>query len=221
MTDAEDAPVIVCLPNGPFQENCYLIGDPDSNDAVIVDPGEDSDMFLDALRQRGWHLEGIWLTHAHVDHVTGVAAVKEATGAPVYLHPDDRQLYDHVAEQGAWLGLPAETAAPPAPDHELHHGDRLTVGRFEFLVRHTPGHSPGSVSFVGHGAVFGGDVLFRESVGRVDLPGGDGATLMATIRDHFLTLPENTVVHSGHGPLTTIGYERDRNPFLTGAAPLA
>ena len=221
MTDTNDAPVIVCLPNGPFLENCYLIGDPDTNDAVIVDPGEDSDMFLDALRQRGWHLESIWLTHAHVDHVTGVAAVKEATGAPVYLHPDDRQLYDHVVEQGAWLGLPAEAAAAPAPDHELHHGDRLTVGRFEFLVRHTPGHSPGSVSFVGHGVVFGGDVLFRESVGRVDLPGGDGATLMATIRDHFLTLPENTVVHSGHGPLTTIGYERDRNPFLTGAHPLA
>jgi len=219
MTDTEDAPVIVCLTNGQFEENCYLIGDPSSNDAVIVDPGEDSGMFLDAIKQRGWHLKGIWLTHAHVDHVTGVAAVKQATGVPVYLHPDDRQLYDHVAEQGAWLGLRAEPA--PAPDHELHHGDRLTVGRFEFLVRHTPGHSPGSVSFVGHGAVFGGDVLFRESVGRVDLPGGDATTLMATIRDHFLTLPENTVVYSGHGPPTTIGYERDRNPFLTGVFPLA
>ncbi len=156
MTDTEDGPVIVCLTNGQFQENCYLIGDPDSNAAVIVDPGEDSDMFLEAIRQRGWHLEGIWLTHAHVDHITGVAAVKEATGAPIYLHPEDRQLYDHVAEQGAWLGLRAEPA--PAPDHELHDGDRLTVGRFEFLVRHTPGHSPGSVSFVEHVAAEHGSV---------------------------------------------------------------
>ena len=90
MTDTQDGPVIVCLTNGPFEENCYLIGDPESNDAVIVDPGEDSAMFLDALEQRGWHLEGIWLTHAHVDHITGVAAVKQASGAPVYLHADDR-----------------------------------------------------------------------------------------------------------------------------------
>lgn len=219
MTATEAAPVIVCLPNGQFQENCYLIGDPDSKDSVIIDPGEDTDQFLDVIRQRGWNLKGIWLTHAHVDHITGVAAVKEATGAPVYLHPDDRQLYDHVAEQASWLGLRAQPV--PAPDHDLHHDDHLTVGRFQFQVRHTPGHSPGSVSFVGHGVVFGGDVLFRESVGRVDLPGGDAATLLATIRDHFLTLPENTVVHSGHGPLTTIGYERDRNVFLTGEYPLA
>ena len=137
----------------------------------------------------------VWLTHAHVDHVAGVAAVKEATGVPIYLHPGDRPLYDQVVTQGAWLGLPATN--PPPPDRDLHDGDRLSVGRFEFTVTHTPGHSPGSVSLHRDGVIFGGDVLFRESVGRVDLPGGDAATLLASIRDHFLTLPDDTVA-SGH-----------------------
>ena len=171
------------------------------------------------LEKRNWHLRAVWLTPAHVDHVMGVAAITAATEVPVSLHPDDRPLYDHAAEQAAWMGLTVDPL--PTPDVALADGDTVSVGRFDFLVRHTPGHSPGSVSFIGHGVVFGGDVLFRESVGRVDLPGGDGATLLATIRDRFLTLPEATVVHSGHGPLTTIGYERDRNPFLNGVFPLA
>jgi len=219
MTEHADGPAIVCLPNGQFQENCYLVADEQSGDAVVIDPGEDSDLFLAEVEKRGWRLRGVWLTHAHVDHVMGVTAIKTATGVPVALHPEDRPLYDHVVEQGAWMGLTVD--ALPVPDQDLADGDTIAVGRFEFLVRHTPGHSPGSVSFIGHGVVFGGDVLFRESVGRVDLPGGDATTLLATIRDRFLTLPETTVVHSGHGPLTTIGYERDRNPFLTGVYPLA
>lgn len=218
MTDQE-RPEIVCLTNGQFEENCYLVADPASGEAVIIDPGEDAAMFLAELDRRGWTLQAVWLTHAHVDHVAGVAAVKEATGVPIYLHPGDRPLYDQVVAQGAWLGLPATN--PPPPDHDLHDGDRLSVGRFEFTVTHTPGHSPGSVSLHRDGVIFGGDVLFRESVGRVDLPGGDAATLLASIRDHFLTLPDDTVVYSGHGPLTTVGHERARNPFLTGSYPLA
>jgi hydroxyacylglutathione hydrolase len=215
----QDSPEIVCLTNGQFQENCYLVADPASGEAVIIDPGEDTAMFFTELDRHGWTLQAIWLTHAHVDHVAGVAAVKATTGVPVYLHPNDRPLYDQVSAQGAWLGMQAPN--PPPPDRELRDGDRLSVGRFEFTVTDTPGHSPGSVSFHGDGVVFGGDVLFRDSVGRIDLPGGDAATLLASIRDRFLTLSDETVVYSGHGPPTTIGYERTRNPFLTGAIPLA
>jgi glyoxylase-like metal-dependent hydrolase (beta-lactamase superfamily II) len=145
----------------------------------------------------------------------GVGAVQGATGAPIYLHPLDRNLYDSLPQYAAWVGM--ELEAPPPPQFELGAGQVLRVGELEFAVRFTPGHSPGSVSFLGHGLIFGGDVLFNGSVGRTDLPGGDPATLMASIQSEFLSLPDSTVVHSGHGLDTTIGLERLTNPFLTGA----
>jgi hydroxyacylglutathione hydrolase len=206
---------VVALPNGQFVENCWLIADPRSGDAVMVDPGEEPGMFLAELDTRRWTLRAIWLTHAHIDHILGVAAVKRATGAPVYLHPGDRPLYDALPEQGAWFGI--RTDPPPPPDQPLVPGQQLTVGGLEFTVRHTPGHSPGSVSFLGQGTIFGGDVLFNGSIGRTDLPGGDFATLMRSIQRDFLSLPDSTVVRSGHGPETTVGIERLTNPFLTGA----
>jgi len=206
---------IVGLPNGQFAENCWLVADPRTGEAVMVDPGEDSGGFLGELARRDWSLRAIWLTHAHIDHILGVAAVKQATGAPVYLHPDDRPLYDALPDQGAWFGIRADR--PPPPDHPLTAGQRLRVGGLEFMVRHTPGHSPGSVSFLGYGTIFGGDVLFNGSIGRSDLPGGDFATLMRSIQRDFLSLPDSTIVRSGHGPETTIGVERLTNPFLTGA----
>ena len=128
---------------------------------------------------------------------------------------NDRQLYEALPQFGEWIGL--QVGAPPAPEHELQPGERLRVGRCEFEVRHTPGHSPGSVSFVGNAVVFGGDVLFNGSIGRTDLPGGDHPTLLASIQTHFLSLPDSTVVYSGHGPETTIGVERLTNPWLTGS----
>jgi glyoxylase-like metal-dependent hydrolase (beta-lactamase superfamily II) len=134
---------------------------------------------------------------------------------PIHLHPLDRRIYDALPQFGAWLGM--ELEPPPPPDVALEAGARLGVGGLEFEVRFTPGHSPGSVSFVGQGMVFGGDVLFNGSVGRTDLPGGDFATLMSTINSQFLSLPDSTVVHSGHGPDTTIGIERLTNPFITGS----
>jgi hydroxyacylglutathione hydrolase len=206
---------VVSLVNGQFAENCYLLADRESGDAVMIDPGEEAAMFLRALDQRGWNLRDIWLTHAHVDHIMGVAAVHGRTGSPIHLHPLDRPLYEALPEYGAWIGMQLDR--PPAPSHELRAGQVLRVGRFSFTVRPTPGHSPGSVSFLGEGMIFGGDVLFSGSIGRTDLPGGDMATLMATIQSEFLTLPDSTVVHSGHGPDTTIGVERLTNPFLTGA----
>jgi glyoxylase-like metal-dependent hydrolase (beta-lactamase superfamily II) len=206
---------VVAMPNGQLAENCYLIADRSTGEAVIIDPGEESAMFLAELDTRGWSLKGIWLTHAHVDHIMGVGAVRRATGAPVHLHPLDRPLYDALPQYGAWLGMRLES--PPAPDVELRPGTQIRVGRQAFDVRFTPGHSPGSVSFVGHGMVFGGDVLFNGSIGRTDLPGGDFATLMSTLQSQFLSLPDSTVVHSGHGPDTTVGIERLTNPFLTGS----
>lgn len=211
-------PEIVVIPNGQFMENCLLVADPEAHRAAIVDPGEEHGQFLAELGRRGWTLDAIWLTHAHIDHVLGVNEVKAATGAPIHLHPLDRPLYDAVAEQARWFGFDAAPLAPP--DVDLADGDTLTVGQVAFTVRHTPGHSPGSVSLVGDEMIIGGDVLFQGSIGRTDLPGGDYGTLMDSIQRHFLSLPDSVTVYTGHGPTTTIGAERRTNPFLTGAARL-
>jgi hydroxyacylglutathione hydrolase len=206
---------VVSMPNGQFAENCYLVADQTTGEAVMIDPGQEPATFLAALEKHGWILRSIWLTHAHIDHIMGVGAVHRATGAPIYLHPLDRPLYNALPEFGAWVGMQLEI--PPGPHVDLVAGQNLEVGGLQFSVRFTPGHSPGSVSFLGEGRIFGGDVLFNGSMGRTDLPGGDTATLMASIQSEFLSLPDSTIVHSGHGPDTTIGMERLTNPFLTGA----
>ena len=206
---------IEAVPNGRFLENCYLVVDEAEGVSAIVDPGEDSRLIAERVAALGTHPEAIWLTHAHIDHVLGVAALKRATSVPVYLHPADRVLYDHVATQAEAFGMRAEPL--PAPDRALAHGDVLRVGRLSFAVRHAPGHSPGSVCLVGEGVVLAGDVLFRESIGRTDLFGGDFDTLLASIERELLSLPDETIVYSGHGPPTTIGHERRHNPFITRA----
>jgi glyoxylase-like metal-dependent hydrolase (beta-lactamase superfamily II) len=206
---------VVPIPGGPFVENCYLVIDEQAKACAIIDPGEQSGLVLHTLQASGATPVGIWLTHAHLDHVLGVPAVAAVTGAPVYLHPDDRELYDAVPDQAAWFGLTADPLTPP--DRTLAAGDRLKVGGLEFTVRHAPGHSPGHVVFEGGGAVFGGDVLFQGSIGRTDLPGGDFDTLIDSIARELLVLPDSTIVYPGHGPPTTIGAERHSNPFLRAA----
>ncbi len=202
---------------GPFQENCYLVGDGITRDAVLIDPGDEAERLLAAVAQDAWTLRAIWVTHGHVDHVGGIAAVKRAVDVPVYLHPADRPLYDRAAAQGAQFGLRVET--PPPPEHPLAEGDVMTVGNLSFGVIHVPGHAPGHVAFVGHGAVFGGDCLFAGSIGRTDLPLSDPPALARSL-ERFAGLPEQTVVYPGHGPATTIREELRSNPFLTGAARL-
>jgi glyoxylase-like metal-dependent hydrolase (beta-lactamase superfamily II) len=204
---------VVAIPNGTFAQNCYLVHPRGSSDAAIVDPGEESARILAEAARRGLRITAIWLTHAHIDHVLGVAAVRAATGAPISLHPSDRPFYDNAPTQGLMFGI--QVAPLPAPDVELHHGDVLTLGDVALEVRHVPGHSPGHVVLVAPGLVLGGDVLFAGSIGRTDLPGGDLETLLDGIRRELLTLPDETVVYSGHGPPTTIGVERNTNPFLT------
>lgn len=209
---------VIGIPNGAFQENCYILADADTRDAVLIDPGEEYELFLDRLTSAQLALHEIWLTHAHLDHVQGIAGVVRATGVPVLLHSLDYPLYENAVQQGRWFGIEVD---PPTPiDRELADGDRLAVGGLEFEVRHVPGHSPGSVAFVGHGVAFVGDAVFAGSIGRVDLPGGDGQTLLASIRKRLLTLPDETVLYSGHGPKTSVGAERASNPFLTGVVKL-
>ena len=207
---------VVPIPNGAFSQNCYLVHPAGSREAAVVDPGEESDRVLREARSRGLDIRAIWLTHAHVDHIMGVAAVREATGAPVYLHPADRPLYDNLPAQALWFGL--RLPAPPPPDHDLAHGDRLRLGDVELEVRHVPGHSPGHVVLVGPGCALVGDVVFAGSIGRTDLPGGDLDALLGGIHREVLTLPDETVLYPGHGPVTTVGQERRANPFLGGQA---
>ena len=206
------APEVVCLTNGSFAENCYVVADPLTREAVIVDPGEESSLFLKRLRIEGWNLTSIWLTHAHLDHIAGVKDVKAASNVPVLLHPADRQLYDAAPRQAAMFGLTMD--APPPPDGELAEGQTVRVGAHEFAVLHTPGHTPGHVSFAGHGMVLSGDCLFAGSIGRTDLPGGDTDTLVSSIKRKLYALPGDTIVLSGHGPATTIGEEKLHNPFV-------
>lgn len=208
------APRIVVIPNGQFAQNCYLLAPEGAAEGVVVDPGEEAGRILARARHEGIRIAAIWLTHAHIDHVLGVGVVRDATAAPIYLHPADRSLYEAMPEQARWFGL--DVPAAPPPDHPLGHGDRLRLGELEIEVRHAPGHSPGSVCFVGPGFVLGGDVLFQGSIGRTDLPGGDFDQLIGSIRTQLLTLPDDTVVYSGHGPATTVGAERAGNPFLRG-----
>jgi len=206
---------VVQIPNGQFVENCYFVIDEATAECAIIDPGEEAGLIAHKLQAEGVRPVGIWLTHAHLDHVLGVSRVREETGAPVYLHPADRPLYDAAPQQGAAFGIPAPRLAPP--DRSFAHGDELRVGKLTFTVRHVPGHSPGHVAVVGHGAVFAGDVLFQGSIGRTDLPGGDFDALIGSIGRELLVLPDSTIVYPGHGPETTIGAERQSNPFLTGA----
>ena len=206
---------IVQIPNGQFVENCYFVIDEATAECAIIDPGEEAGLIAHKLAAERVRPVGIWLTHAHIDHVLGVPRLKAETGAPVYLHQADRVLYDHVPEQAFAFGMHAEPL--PAPDRDLFRGDELRVGGLAFRVRHAPGHSPGSVVFEGEGVAFDGDVLFQGSIGRTDLPGGDFDTLLKSIERELLTLPDSTIVYSGHGPETTVGRERRANPFLTGA----
>ncbi len=205
---------------GMFQVNCVVLGDASSSKAIVVDPGEEADRIVRRVEELGLTVEAIVLTHAHLDHVLGVAGVKDATGAPVLLHAADRELYDALPEQARAFGGSAE--AGPPPDGELVPGEPVTVGGITLEVRHTPGHSPGGVTLVwrgegeGEGLVLPGDAVFAGSIGRTDLWGGDFRTLIASIEAQILTLPAGYRVIPGHGPETTVGAEAQYNPFLTG-----
>lgn len=200
---------------GPFQANCVLLGCPATGEAIVVDPGDEGGRVVQRLQRLGWSAKRILLTHAHIDHVGGVQAVRLSSGAPVALHPDDRPLFDRVGPQGMAFGL--STEQPDPPDEELADGGEITFGAgHRLVVLHTPGHSPGGVCLhlPDANVLVAGDTLFAGSIGRTDLWGGDHATLIRSIRERLLELPPATRVICGHGPETTIGDEAQRNPFV-------
>jgi glyoxylase-like metal-dependent hydrolase (beta-lactamase superfamily II) len=200
---------------GPLQENCWLLADPVSGKAVLVDPGDESEVLLAAVDATGCALEAIWLTHAHFDHVGGVAGVVAARPVPIWVHPADAVLYANAASSAARWGVVIDN--PPPADHELAEGDRVQLGSYHFDVWHLPGHAPGHVAFIGHGLCFSGDLLFAGSIGRTDLPLCDPTAMQQSLL-RMAKLDAETRVFPGHGVHTTIGRELASNPFLRGTA---
>ncbi len=200
---------------GAFQENAYLVIDETTNDAVFIDPGDEPEVLIELVRTSGATLRAIWLTHAHLDHVGGIAGLLRVWKVPVHMHPADRPVLERAPVSAAMYGMPFE--APGTPDVFIDDGQRLTIGTLSFDVVHTPGHAPGHVVFRNGTTMFGGDLLFAGSIGRTDLPYADPAAMEESL-DKISQWDDATVVHPGHGPSTTIGHEKASNPFLTGMA---
>jgi hydroxyacylglutathione hydrolase len=206
----------------PFMKNGFVLGCEETREGVLIDPGDEVDELLEIISAERLTINAILLTHAHMDHIVGVGPAKEALQAPVYLHPDDLELYNHAVDQGLMFGL--EVEQPPPVDAFYRPNSRFTFGRYEVHVHHTPGHSPGGVCLqVGraddptHGTLLiVGDTLFAGSIGRTDLPGGDLDVLLRSIRAVLFAFGDDAIVWPGHGPKTTIGQERRANPFLVG-----
>ncbi len=198
---------------GPIRTNIYLVGCAETKSGAIIDAGGDSAAVLECAEERGLEIDKILQTHAHVDHVGGLSEMKDETGAPIYLHPDELEMYRAAPRQGQMFGIAIEPL--PEPDVFVEEGDRVEIGELEAQVLHLPGHSPGGVGyhFEEEGVIFSGDVLFAGSIGRVDLPGADRDEMEASL-ERLAELPDTTRVLSGHGPETTIGQEKQKNPFL-------
>jgi hydroxyacylglutathione hydrolase len=204
------------IPVGLLQCNCSIFGDEQSREAIVVDPGDNIDRILAILARHSLKVKAIVITHAHIDHIGGAAKLKAATGAPVYMNARDQELYDHLDVQASWLEM--KTPEKTSIDTEAREGDTLALGDSVFHVLETPGHTQGSISLwiPAENKLIAGDTLFRDSIGRTDLPGGDGRQILRSIENKLMTLPEDAVVIAGHGPSTTIGREKERNPFLRG-----
>ena len=207
---------IVSFTLGPVVTNAYLVADPDTREAVVIDPADEGKRIVAEAEKRGWRIGNIWLTHAHFDHLAGAGGVADSVNPPpvVALHPEDYSLW---RMQGGALFFGMRIDDPgPEPAIDLQHGQILKLGAHKFEVRHTPGHTRGHVVFycAEEAVVFCGDVVFYGSIGRTDLPGGDYKTLIDSIGTQILTLPDETRLLNGHGPETTVGRERQYNPFL-------
>jgi glyoxylase-like metal-dependent hydrolase (beta-lactamase superfamily II) len=201
-----------CLQAGPLLANCYILGDEKSGKAIVVDPGGDSADILAVVSGQGFKVEFIILTHGHIDHIGGVREIKKATGARIVIHEKDSQMLLSSRENlSEYLG---RGITQPEADVKLKGGEKLMVGSLELEIIHTPGHTPGSICIKTGNLVFTGDTLFAGSVGRTDFPGGSYDELLNSIKYKLLTQADDTIIYPGHGIKTTIGQERDTNPFL-------
>lgn len=199
---------------GPLQCNCSIVGDEASREAIVIDPGDEIESILAIIREHNLTVKQIVVTHAHIDHVGGAMKLKTATGAPILLNENDTALLKMLDVQAAWLGMrsPGEVTI----DRSLREGDKVSAGSHEAQVIHTPGHTEGSICllFAPEKTLIAGDTLFAGSIGRTDLPGGNYKKIIDSLQGKLLALPDETLVVPGHGPTTTIGEERDSNPFL-------
>jgi hydroxyacylglutathione hydrolase len=213
------------LPVGWLACNCSVVGDSESREAIVIDPGDEVERILEIIRRHNLSVRAILNTHAHIDHVGGLRRLREATGAPVLMHEGDLELYKHLDVQAQMIGMPA----PPMTEVDalVREGDTVRWGNLAARVLHTPGHTPGSICLhlereasggeaaaAAAGKLFAGDTLFAGSIGRTDLWGGSFEEIMRSLRGKLLALPDDTLVYPGHGPATTIGEERASNPFL-------
>jgi hydroxyacylglutathione hydrolase len=202
------------LPVGALQCNCSILGDESSGEAIVVDPGDEIQRIRQILERHHLTVKQIIITHAHIDHIAGAAKLKALTGAPVLYNPNDLPLVKMMDMQAGWLGIPTPEVQPP--DDALEDGRVISITGLSGQILHTPGHTEGSVCLhiPEQNLLIAGDTLFAGSVGRTDLPGGDGRTLIRSIHSKLMTLPEETIVVPGHGPNTTIGGEKENNPIL-------
>ena len=202
------------LPVGILQCNCSIFGDEQSREAIVIDPGDEIDNITAVLDRHNLRVKAIVVTHAHIDHVAGAHKLRQLTGAPVYMNENDRELLNTLDVQAGWLGM--DTPQRTEVDELAADGTVLRLGSAQFQVIHTPGHTQGSLSLLipQESKLIAGDTLFRDSIGRTDLPGGNSRQILSSIKTRLLGLPEETIVIPGHGPNTTIGREKERNPFL-------
>jgi len=204
------------LPVGMLQCNCSIFGDEESKEAIVIDPGDNIPQIVKLLDKHQLKVKAIVITHAHIDHIGGAEKLKTLTGAPVYMNENDQELYDALDVQASWLGTEAPTRTNI--DVNAREGTKIALGPAEFQILDTPGHTQGSISIwiPDQNKLIAGDTLFRDSIGRTDLPGGDGRMILRSIHSKLMVLPESAVVVPGHGASTTIGREKERNPFLQG-----